>query len=74
MERRGFRVPLLIGGATTSKLHTAVKISKNYNNGPVVHVLDASKSVVVVQALIDQTLRKEFMKVFCNLLFCLLLF
>lgn len=48
MQRQGFTVPLLIGGATTSKLHTAVKIAPNYA-GPVVHVLDASKSVTVVQ-------------------------
>lgn len=60
MERRGFKVPLLIGGATTSKLHTAVKIAQNYSQ-PVVHVLDASKSVVVVQALLDKVLRPEFM-------------
>ena len=46
MERVGLDIPLLIGGATTSKQHTAVKISPNYSN-PVVHVLDASKSVVV---------------------------
>jgi 5-methyltetrahydrofolate--homocysteine methyltransferase len=53
-------VPLLIGGATTSKLHTAVKIAPNYTP-PAVHVLDASKSVVVVQALLDDTLRPEYM-------------
>jgi 5-methyltetrahydrofolate--homocysteine methyltransferase len=47
MERLGMKIPLLIGGATTSKQHTAVKIDPQYNN-PVVHVLDASKSVVVV--------------------------
>ena len=46
MERVGLDIPLLIGGATTSKQHTAVKISPNYSN-PVVHVLHASKSVVV---------------------------
>jgi len=60
LERLGFKLPLLIGGATTSKLHTAVKLSPNYS-GPTVHVLDASKSVVVVQALLDDTLRPEFM-------------
>ncbi len=47
MERLGFKVPLLIGGATTSKVHTAVKIAPNYSC-PTVHVLDASRSVVVV--------------------------
>jgi cobalamin-dependent methionine synthase I len=48
MERLGMNVPLLIGGATTSRAHTAVRISPRYKNGPVVHVKDASKSVVVV--------------------------
>ncbi len=51
MERLGFTVPLLIGGATTSKIHTAVKIAPNYS-GAVVHVLDASRSVPVVQSLV----------------------
>ncbi len=52
MERRGIKIPLLIGGATTSKVHTAVKIAPNYS-GPVVHVLDASRSVPVVSNLIN---------------------
>ncbi|CAI8018842.1 Methionine synthase [Geodia barretti] len=47
MERNNMKIPLLIGGATTSKIHTAVKIAPKYNQ-PTVHVLDASKSVVVV--------------------------
>lgn len=47
MERTGMGIPLLIGGATTSKQHTAVKIAPRYTK-PVVHVLDASRSVVVV--------------------------
>ena len=51
MERRKFRVPLLIGGATTSKLHTAVKIAPRYS-GPVVHVIDASRAVTVVSSLL----------------------
>jgi len=59
MQKRGFTVPLLIGGATTSKMHTAVKIAGKYEN-PVVHVLDASKSVVVVSALLDRTARDDF--------------
>ena len=42
-----FKVPLMIGGATTSKIHTAVKIKEHYSNNIVVHVLDASKSVGV---------------------------
>ena len=61
MERLGFKIPLLIGGATTSKLHTAVKIAQNYS-GPVVHVNDASKSVPVASSLISEELRNDFMK------------
>ena len=59
MERLGMRVPLLIGGATTSKMHTAVKIAPKYSS-PVVHVLDASKSVVVVSSLLDANNRAAF--------------
>ncbi len=51
MERRGFTTPLLIGGATTSRQHTAVKIAHEYS-GPVTHVLDASRAVDVVSSLI----------------------
>jgi 5-methyltetrahydrofolate--homocysteine methyltransferase len=58
MERRGFRLPLLIGGATTSPQHTAVKISHEYS-GPVVHVLDASRAVDVVSNLLGER-RQEF--------------
>ncbi len=58
MERRGFRVPLLIGGATTSPQHTAVKIAHQYS-GPVVHVLDASRAVDVVSSLLGEK-REEF--------------
>lgn len=50
MERQGFRIPLLIGGATTSRIHTAVKIDPQYS-GPVIHVLDASRSVPVAGRL-----------------------
>jgi 5-methyltetrahydrofolate--homocysteine methyltransferase len=53
MERQGFSIPLLIGGATTSKTHTAVKIEPSYS-GPTVHVLDASQSVGVVSLLLSQ--------------------
>jgi 5-methyltetrahydrofolate--homocysteine methyltransferase len=53
MERQGFTVPLLIGGATTSKTHTAVKVEPQYS-GPVVHVLDASRSVSVVSSLLNE--------------------
>jgi 5-methyltetrahydrofolate--homocysteine methyltransferase len=59
MERIGMKTPLLIGGATTSKQHAAVKIAPKYSS-PAVHVLDASKSVVVCGQLIDQTRREEF--------------
>ncbi|MBK7311066.1 MAG: methionine synthase [Sphingobacteriaceae bacterium] len=60
MERLNFKLPLLIGGATTSKVHTAVKIAQNYS-GPVVHVNDASKSVPVASSLISNDLRAAFM-------------
>ena len=53
MQRQGFKVPLLIGGATTSAKHTAVKIAPKYDN-VVVHVLDASKSVPAVEKLLDE--------------------
>jgi len=53
MQRRGMNLPLLIGGATTSKTHTAVKIEQQYNS-PVVHVLDASRSVAVASALLGE--------------------
>jgi len=52
MERRGIKIPLLIGGATTSRIHTAVKIAPNYS-GTTVHVLDASRSVPVVSNLLS---------------------
>ncbi|MBI2755056.1 MAG: methionine synthase [Betaproteobacteria bacterium] len=59
MERQGFRVPLLIGGATTSRAHTAVKIAPAYS-GPVVYVPDASRSVPAVQSLLSQGARNEY--------------
>ncbi|MGH9454924.1 MAG: vitamin B12 dependent-methionine synthase activation domain-containing protein, partial [Terriglobia bacterium] len=59
MEREGFSVPLLIGGATTSKLHTAVKIAPHYDH-PVVHVADASRAVGVVGTLKSPELRRDF--------------
>jgi 5-methyltetrahydrofolate--homocysteine methyltransferase len=52
MQRLGFTIPLLIGGATTSKIHTAVKIEEVYPSGVTVHVLDASRSVTVVESLL----------------------
>ncbi len=59
MERRGFKVPLLIGGATTSKIHAAVKIAPNYTN-PTVHVLDASRSVTVAGSLMNKENRENY--------------
>jgi len=61
MDRRGFKVPLLIGGATTSRIHTAVKIAPNYK-GTTIHVLDASRSVPVISSLItsDEKTRDKF--------------
>jgi len=53
MERRGMNLPLLIGGATTSRVHTAVKVAPNYS-GAVIHVLDASRSVPVVSNLLSE--------------------
>jgi 5-methyltetrahydrofolate--homocysteine methyltransferase len=59
MERRGLSLPLLIGGATTSRQHTAVKIAPEYS-GPVVHVLDASRAVDVVSSLLSASQRAGF--------------
>jgi 5-methyltetrahydrofolate--homocysteine methyltransferase len=61
MERTGFKVPLLIGGATTSKAHTAVKIAHNYSE-PVVHVLDASRAVPVTSSLLSKDGKDAFVK------------
>ncbi|MCB0751810.1 MAG: B12-binding domain-containing protein, partial [Ignavibacteriae bacterium] len=60
MEREKFTIPLLIGGATTSKVHTAVKIDENYSEA-VVHVHDASKAVAVAGKLLSDSSKKEFM-------------
>ncbi len=59
MERRGMDLPLLIGGATTSKQHTAIKIAPHYS-GPAVHVLDASRAVGVTAQLLDPERRSAF--------------
>ena len=59
MRRERFELPLLIGGATTSKVHTAVKIAPRYD-GPVVHVLDASRAVGVASNLLSETNKPEF--------------
>ena len=71
MEREGFKCPLLIGGATTSRVHTAVKISPNYERGQAIYVLDASRAVGVVSKLLSETdsqpyvrdIRTEYAKV-----------
>jgi 5-methyltetrahydrofolate--homocysteine methyltransferase len=61
MKRRGMNKPLLIGGATTSRMHTAVKIAPQYDNG-VIHVLDASRSVTVAGSLLNTELKKSFLE------------
>ncbi|MGB3131782.1 MAG: methionine synthase [Saprospiraceae bacterium] len=63
MQKRGMKLPLLIGGATTSKLHTAIKIEHEYEE-PVIHVLDASRAVGVVSNLLseDKKLRADFLQ------------
>jgi 5-methyltetrahydrofolate--homocysteine methyltransferase len=59
MERQGFEVPLLIGGATTSRVHTAVKIHPNYRRGQTVYVNDASRAVGVVSSLLSRETRQH---------------
>jgi len=60
MKRRGMKQPLLIGGATTSRMHTAVKIAPQYDNG-VLHVLDASRSVTAVSSLLSNEQKQSFL-------------
>ncbi|KAB2917940.1 MAG: methionine synthase [Hyphomicrobiaceae bacterium] len=60
MEREGFSVPLLIGGATTSRVHTAVKINPNYVRGQTIYVTDASRAVGVVSSLMSETDRGAY--------------
>ncbi|MDP4028294.1 MAG: methionine synthase [Gallionella sp.] len=60
MERQGFAIPLLIGGATTSRVHTAVKIAPNYPGGATVYATDASRAVGVCSNLLSDTLRDEY--------------
>ncbi|HEU5049346.1 MAG TPA: methionine synthase [Gemmatimonadales bacterium] len=60
LEREAFDVPLLIGGATTSRAHTAVKIEPAYRRGPTIHVLDASRAVGVASNLLSDTLRDDY--------------
>ena len=59
LTRGGFSIPILIGGATTSKIHTAVKIAPTYQ-GPTVHVVDASRAVGVISSLLSQSLKDVF--------------
>jgi len=62
LEREGFDIPLLIGGATTSKVHTAVKIEPNYKRGATVYVPDASRAVSVVSSLLSKENRGAFVE------------
>ena len=64
MERQGFRLPLLIGGATTSRAHTAIKIAPHYSQ-PVVHVLDASRAVPVTSSLLSEENKAAFVAEHC---------
>jgi len=61
MKRRNLHLPLMIGGATTSRMHTAIRIAPEYDQG-VVHVLDASRSVTVAGSLLNEVLKKPFLK------------
>lgn len=62
MQKRNLQIPLLIGGATTSKLHTAVKIEPEYY-GPVVHVIDASKSVGITKTILSKKEKDNFLNI-----------
>ena len=62
MEREGFQVPLLIGGATTSKIHTAVKIAPRYHKGAAVYVTDASRAVGVVSSLLSPAQQQAYVE------------
>jgi len=61
MERTGMKIPLLIGGATTSKMHTAVKVAPNFPSGFAMHVLDASRAVSVCESLLNDKKKVDFM-------------
>lgn len=61
LEREGFTIPLIIGGATTSRIHAAVKVDPHYS-GPAVHVLDASRSVTVCSSLLNKDVREEYVR------------
>ncbi|WP_163115881.1 hypothetical protein, partial [Acinetobacter baumannii] len=60
MQRQNFQLPLMIGGATTSKAHTAVKIDPQYSNDAVVYVTDASRAVGVATSLLSKELKADY--------------
>ena len=62
MQRQGFKIPLMIGGATTSKAHTAVKIDPNYHNDGVIYVADASRAVGVATTLLSPEMKPQFLQ------------
>ncbi|HCL41802.1 MAG TPA: hypothetical protein DHW73_10580, partial [Pseudomonas sp.] len=62
MQRRDFHLPLLIGGATTSKAHTAVKIEPHYHNDAVIYVTDASRAVGVATSLLSKELKPAYVQ------------
>jgi len=61
-SKEGLKIPILIGGATTSKMHTAVKIEQNYKGNIAMHVLDASRAVVVAQKLLNPEVADDYIK------------
>ena len=61
MEKQGFTIPLVVGGATTSKIHTAVKLDPNYSHG-VIHSIDAAKGVEICKKLMDKNEREGYLK------------
>ncbi len=61
MQRQEFTIPLLIGGATTSRIHTALRVTPAYSNGPVVHVADASRAAGVISKLLSDEQRDDFL-------------
>merc|ERR1719171_1686278 len=66
MDKAGLNIPVLIGGATTSKMHTAVKIDPNYKNGQAVYVLDASRAVPICQGLLNKEERGDYIADFAE--------
>ena len=62
MQRKGFHIPLMIGGATTSKAHTAVKIDPQYSNDAVIYVADASRAVGIATTLLSKEMKPKFVE------------